>query len=60
MLHQKLLFQNVQQERLDQIVSSAVMDTVQMTSHVIKQLEGATLGVNLDTLENCVTQVTNM
>uniref|UniRef100_A0A8W8NH76 Uncharacterized protein n=1 Tax=Magallana gigas TaxID=29159 RepID=A0A8W8NH76_MAGGI len=47
---------HVHQIRMDQIVFSRV-DTVQMTSHVTEQLGIVTEDVNLDTLENCVTQV---
>lgn len=49
----------VDQIRTDQIVFTRV-DTVQVTSHVIEQLGSVTEDVNLDTLENCVTQVVKM
>lgn len=50
------ILQHAHQNRMDQIVLRCV-DIVPVTSHVIEQLGSVTQDVNLDILENCVTQV---
>lgn len=57
---EKTVQKNVQQANLDQTVGTTAVVTVLVTFRVIEPPGGATLAVNLDTLESCVKKVAKM